>query len=162
MDDTRVVGVEASSALVLPPSRRFRLAFAKARVSMLARNHGREPIPSGPSPGKPRVLSNRSSNPRRSGTAWDPRSCGGSPLFCGKTSLGWGEAVWPPRESRGPAGLLLGGHWVRPSVPARGGSGAPPAALAALAVAAPFGALAFGGAATSTTTLPSVVGLTAP
>jgi hypothetical protein len=127
VDGTRVVGGEASSATVLPPSKRFRLAFAKSRVLMLARNHGREPTLSGPSPGKPRVLSNRSSNPRRSGTAWDPRSRGGFPPCCGKTSLGWGEAVWPPRESWGPEGLLLGGPWVRPSVRARGGAGSPPA-----------------------------------
>jgi hypothetical protein len=68
------------------------------------------------------------------------------------------------REARR-AIYLLGGPWARPSVCAwgRAGARAPPATLfAALAAAAPLGAFALVGAATSTTTLPSVVCLTAP
>ena len=127
------------------------------------KNHGRNVPSEGPSPGKPRVLSNRPVRCTKSGTAWGPRSCGDpSPSYWSR-SLGRGKAVWPPRESRGNAAPLLGGHRVRPSFGAWGSAGAATAAFAALAPAAfvAFGCTALAGAATSAT-LPGVVCLPAP
>jgi hypothetical protein len=81
------------------PADRRRLPSTIPRVVVAARNHGTLTIPSGPSPGNPRVLSNRLSEPTRSGTAWGPRSYGRSPPFSGRYSPGGENALRAPRES---------------------------------------------------------------
>ena len=81
------------------PADRRRLPSTILRVVVAVRNHGTLTIPSGPSPGNPRVLSNRLSEPTRSGTAWGPRSCGRPPPLSGRNSPGGENALRAPRES---------------------------------------------------------------
>jgi hypothetical protein len=58
------------------PSSRRRLPSIRSRVVTAARNQGVATIPGGPSPGKPRVLSNRSFGITKSETVWVSRACG--------------------------------------------------------------------------------------
>ena len=68
----RSVGAARESA----PSSRLRLPSMMSRVVKAARNQGVATVPGGPSPGKPRVLSNRLFGVTKSETVWVSRACG--------------------------------------------------------------------------------------
>ena len=155
----RVVG----GIVAAPLSSLRRLPSTRSRVVVTARNQGMLALPSGPSPGKPRVLSNRLSGPTRSVTARRSRSCGDLPPSSVRSSPGRGDALWAPGDAGGPLGHLLGGRGVRPRFGPGGCPGAASAAAAAFTVAAfaAFAGAPFAGAGTSTA-LSRVVRLPAP